>query len=193
MIDETKEENYEEEEIEHDQYLVFSVKSQEFGFQARRVKEITSTLEISNVPNSPVFVEGIMNLRGRLVSVINFRKRFGFEHKEQDEDTRIVILEKEDFPVGIIVDSVEEVIKIVDEMVQKLPDTAKISVSQEYISGIGMLDGRIILLLNVDSVLSGSELAELGEMTKIMGEAVVEKKKTEDSSEKNNSTGDVEK
>ena len=75
-----------EEDIEHDQYLVFTVKSQEFGIQAMRIQEITATMDIAEVPNAPPHIEGILNLRGRLVSVVNFRKRFGFDAKEHDED-----------------------------------------------------------------------------------------------------------
>src|SRR4051812_44082426 len=83
----------EAEEIEQDQYLVFTAMGQEFGIQAMRVKEISAMIEITKVPKAPPYIEGILNLRGRLVSVINFRKKFGFEPQKQDEDTRIVIVE----------------------------------------------------------------------------------------------------
>ena len=85
-----------------------------------RVQEISAMIDITKVPQAPTYIEGILNLRGRLVSVINFRKKFGFEAKKQDEDTRIIIVEHRGFPIGIMVDSVEEVIRIPDENVQKL-------------------------------------------------------------------------
>ena len=81
------------EEIEQDQYLVFTAMGQEFGIQAMRVKEISAMIDITKVPKAPSYIEGILNLRGRLVSIINFRNKFGFEPKKQDEDTRIVIVE----------------------------------------------------------------------------------------------------
>ena len=102
-----------------------------------------------------------MNLRGRLVSVVDFRKKFGFEFKGHDEDTRIVIVECGGYPTGIIVDSVEEVMKIPDEKVQKLPEGVATAVSQEYITGVGMLDNRLIILLDIDRVLTKSDLSEL--------------------------------
>src|SRR5438105_1150685 len=121
--------------IEQDQYLVFTAMGQEFGIQAMRVQEISAMIEITKVPRAPVFIEAILNLRGRLVSVVNFRKKFGFEARPQDEDTRIVIVEHRNFPIGIMVDSVEEVIRIQNEKVQKLPEATVTTDSEEYLTG----------------------------------------------------------
>lgn len=166
QLDQVMIEDVEEEEFEQDQYLVFIVKSQEFGVRALQVQEISSVLGTTEVPNAPLYVEGILNLRGRLVSVINFRKKFGFEPKERDEDTRILIVEHGGFPIGILVDSVEEVIKIPDEEVQRLPTSATTAVSaeEEYISGVGVLDSRLVILLDIDKVLTKTELMEASAM-----------------------------
>jgi len=161
----------EEEELEQDENLVFTVRSQEFGIQAVRVQEISTVLPTTKVPNAPSYVEGIMNLRGRLASVINFRKRLGFEPKEHDEDTRVIVVELDTFPIGIIVDSVEEVIKIPDEKVQKLPESTTKSASKDYMTGVGMLDNRLVILLDVDKVLTSTELIELGEVKQMMEKA----------------------
>ena len=171
MVDEIMEEDIGGEEVEADQYLVFTVKSQEFGFQAMRVQEISRVLDITEVPSAPSYIEGIMNLRGRLASVINFRNKFGFEPKEHDEDTRTIIIEQGGFPIGVVVDSVEEVIKIADDMVQKLPESTSTSVSEEYMTGVGMLENRLIILLDVDKVLTKTELMELGAMSEMMDKA----------------------
>lgn len=186
MAEEMVQEENEIEEIETDQYVVFSIKSQEFGFQAMRVQEITSVLETTDVPNSPNYIEGIMNLRGRLATVINFRKRFGFEPKEHDEDTRIIIVEEAGYPIGVLVDSVEEVIKIRDEDVQQIPESTSRAVSEEYITGVGMTDERLIVLLDVDKVLTQTELVELGRISEIMEKSLslsekADTKKTETS------------
>ncbi len=161
MVNEIAKEDIETEEIEKDQYLVFTCQSQEFGIQAMRVHEISTPLGITKIPNTPPHIEGIVNLRGRLVSVIDFRKKFRFDVKEHDEDTRIVIVECGGYPTGVIVDSVEEVIKIPDEKVQKLPEGVATLVSQEYITGVGILDNRLVVLLDVDKVLTKAELSEL--------------------------------
>jgi purine-binding chemotaxis protein CheW len=156
----------EEEEVERDQYLVFTVKGQEFGIQAMRVQEISRVLEVTEVPNSPGYIEGIMNLRGKLASVINFRKRFGFAHKEFDEDTRFIVVEHNNFPIGIIVDAVEEVIKIPDGAVQKLPETASTLVKEEYIIGVGMMQKRMVILLDIDMLLGKTHILDPGIMDK---------------------------
>ena len=143
-----------EEEVELDRYLVFTIKSHEFGFRAVQVQEITSVLGITEVPNSPPYIEGIMNLRGQLASVVNFRKKYGFEPKGYDDDTRIIMVEQAGFPIGVVVDSVEEVIRIPDERVQKMPESTSTSVSEESIVGVGMLDERLIILVDVDKMLT---------------------------------------
>jgi len=168
MVNEVVTDEIEEEELEQDENLVFTVRSQEFGIQAVRVQEISRVLPTTKVPNAPPYIEGIMNLRGRLASVINFRKKLGFEPKEHDEDTRVIVVELDTFPIGIIVDSVEEVIKIPDEKVQNLPESAITSVSKDYMTGVGMLDNRLVILLDVDKVLTSTELIELGEISQMM-------------------------
>jgi len=171
MADEIMQEEIGEEELERDQYLVFSVKSQEFGFQAMRVQEVTALLDATEVPNAPPYVEGIVNLRGRLATLISFRKKFGFEIKEHDEDTRVIIVEREGFPIGILVDAVEEVIRIPDEMVQELPEATGASASEESIMGVGMLDDRLIILLDVDRFLTKAEVIEASAISQVIEEA----------------------
>ena len=156
------------EEVEEDQYLVFTVQSQECGFQAMRVQEISQVLPVSHVPNAPPYIEGIMNLRGRIASVINFRKKFGFESKEHDEDTRVIVVELDNYPIGVIVDSVEEVVKIPESLVQTLPESTTTTESKEYITGIGILDKRLIILLDLDKVLTGTALINADDLNQII-------------------------
>ncbi|MCJ7829426.1 MAG: chemotaxis protein CheW, partial [Dehalococcoidia bacterium] len=80
------------EEVEPDQYLVFSVKSQEFAFQAMRIQEISRVLPITEVPNAPSYIDGVTNLRGRLATVMSFRRKFGFGSRKHDEDTRTIVV-----------------------------------------------------------------------------------------------------
>jgi purine-binding chemotaxis protein CheW len=188
MTTETMKEDIEEEEIEQDQYLVFTSRSQDFGIQAMRIQEISAPLSITKVPNTPPYIEGIINLRGRLVSVMDFRKKFMFEPKEHDEDTRIIMVEYGSYPIGIIVDSAEEVIKIPNEKVQKLPEVITTSVSQECITGVGMPDNkRLVILLDADKVLTPTDLAELDATREAM-----EKVKTIKKSDTQNKKTDAE-
>ncbi len=161
-------EEVEAEEIEQDQFLVFTVKGQEFGIQAMRIQEITALIEIAEVPSAPRHIEGILNLRGRLVSVLNFRKRFGFEEEAHDEDTRIIIMDHAGFPVGIIVDIVEEVIKISNDKVQQIPPSASSSLPEGYITGVGILNERMIILLDIDKLLDKSDVVEPEALKKVI-------------------------
>lgn len=161
-------EELQEEEIEKDQFLVFSIKDQEFGIQAMRVQEISRVFPATAVPNAPPYVEGILNLRGRLATIINFRKKFEYEGKEADEDTRIVIVDQEGFPVGIVVDAVSEVIKINQDLVQKLPETSATPVAKDYITGIGVIEERLVILLDVDKMLSKLDLVQPQEARQAM-------------------------
>jgi purine-binding chemotaxis protein CheW len=167
----TRDEELVAEEVEADQHLVFTVQSQECGFQAMRVQEISRVLPVSRVPNAPSYIEGIMNLRGRIASVINFRKKLGFEPKEHDEDTRIIVVELDNYPIGIIVDSVEEVVKIPDSSVHKLPESTTTTESREYITGIGMLDKRLIILLDLDKLLTSAAVINGDELNQAINKS----------------------
>lgn len=171
MSGELKKDDIEAEEIELDQHLVFMVSHQEFGFQAIRVREISSVFETTPVPNAPQYIEGIVNLRGKLASVINFRKKFGFADKEHDEDTRLIIVEHKGYPIGILVDSVEEVIKIANENVQTMPESTITSVSKEFITGVGLLENRLIILLDVDTVLSKTNMIDPHDLKQAISKA----------------------
>jgi purine-binding chemotaxis protein CheW len=161
--------------IEQDQYLVFTAVGQEYGIQAMRVREISAMIEITKVPKAPPYIEGILNLRGKLVSIINFRKKFGFDAKGLDEDTRIIIVEHMGFPIGIMVDKVEEVIRIPDENVQMLPETTTTAASADYLAGVGMMDNRLVILLDADQLLSKTDLLDVEAIRRVAGEALAQR------------------
>lgn len=147
-------------DVEQDQYLVFTCAAQEFGIQGTRIQEISAPLPVTKIPGAPDYLDGIANLRGRLASVIDFRKKFGFEPRCADEDTRVVLAEYQGAPIGLTVDSVEEVMRIPDDGVHQLPETIAAPLSRELIKGMGLLGERLIILLDIDKVLSGTPAAE---------------------------------
>ena len=153
-------------EVEGDQYLIFGIEEQEFGIQAMRVQEISTILPITKVPHAPPNVEGIMNLRGKLASVLSFRQMFSFPDRTFDEDTRIIVVEHDAYPLGLIVDAVEEVVKIPDEIVHTLPEATSKAIAEEFIRGVGMLDKRLIILLNIERIVGKPELLSADIMKK---------------------------
>jgi len=140
------------------QLVSFHVGSEEFGLDILRVQEIIRVQQLTRVPNSPGFVEGVINLRGKVIPVISLRKIFGLGDAEHDKQTRIVVIEVSGAVVGFLVDSVSEVLRIPAGTVELPPRLGE--VKREYVSGVGKLDNRLLILLDVDRLMTVSE-AEL--------------------------------
>jgi len=137
------------------QLVGLHVGSEEFGLDILRVQEIIRVQQLTRVPNSPDFVEGVINLRGKVIPVIALRKCFGLEQGVNDKQTRIVVVEVKGAILGFMVDSVSEVLRIPSDTVEPPPRLGK--VEREYVSGVGKLDDRLLILLDVDRLMSDSE------------------------------------
>lgn len=137
------------------QLVGFHVGGEEFGLDILRVQEIIRIQALTRVPNSPDFVDGVINLRGKVIPVIALRKRFGLEALAHDKQTRIVVIEVKGTVLGFIVDSVSEVLRIPADTVEPPPRLGK--VEREYVSGVGKLDDRLLILIDVDRLMSDSE------------------------------------
>jgi purine-binding chemotaxis protein CheW len=137
------------------QLVSFHIGGEEFGLNILRVQEIIRIQALTRVPNSADFVDGVINLRGKVIPVIGLRKRFGLEALPHDKQTRIIVVEVKGNVLGFIVDSVSEVLRIPKETVEPPPRLGK--VEREYVSGVGKLDNRLLILLDVDRLMSDSE------------------------------------
>jgi purine-binding chemotaxis protein CheW len=142
------------------QVVSFHLGSEEYGVDISQVQEIIRMVEITHVPRAPRFMEGVINLRGQLIPIIDLRTRFHMPRIEQTKSTRIVVTEIAGKKVGIIVDSVSEVINIPLEQVEDAPDMIA-GVGTEYIQGVGKVGDRLIILLDLTMVITGEEKAEL--------------------------------
>ncbi len=138
------------------QLVTFHIGEEEFGVEILKVQEIIRTMAITRVPKAPDFVEGVINLRGKVIPIIDLRKRFGMMAQEHDKHTRIIVIEINGVIVGFVVDSVSEVLRIPANTVE--PPPAIISgIESEYISGVGKLADRLLILLDLDRLLSKGE------------------------------------
>jgi purine-binding chemotaxis protein CheW len=137
------------------QIVSFRVGEEEFGLDILRVQEIIRHQHLTRVPNSPDFVDGVINLRGKVIPVVALRKRFGINQEPRDGQARIVVLEVQNTILGFIVDSVPEVLRIPHSAVVPPPRFGV--VEREYVSGVAKLDDRLLILLNVDRILTGGE------------------------------------
>ena len=142
-------------------YVIFRLGNEEFGVDVMNIKEIAKITTITRVPRSADFIEGVINLRGSLATVINLRKRFGLEPKEIDADSRIIVAELEDKPVGMLVDAATEVLRIPVSDIEATPEMVTTEISKEYLKGVGKVENRLIILLNLKQVLTKKEIEEI--------------------------------
>ncbi len=130
------------------QLVTFEVGDEEFAVDTLAVREINRMMEITHVPQTPRDVEGVINLRGRIVPVVDLRLRLGLERAERGRDSRIMVVEVADRTVGFIVDKVHEVMRLSNSVVEPAPSMVA-SVDTQYIDGVGKLEDRLIILLNL--------------------------------------------
>jgi len=142
------------------QLVSFFIGNEEFGVDILYVQEINRMSQVTKVPNSPDFVDGVINLRGRVIPVIDLRLRLGMPKKEPDKNTRIIVMEVTGKTVGFIVDSVNEVLRIPKNVTEAPPDLA-VGVNSEFIKSVGKLEDRLLILIDLEKILSKEENLEL--------------------------------
>jgi len=142
------------------QLVSFFIGNEEFGVDILYVQEINRMSQVTKVPNAPEFVNGVINLRGRVIPVIDLRLKFGMPKKEHDKNTRIIVMEVSGKTVGFIVDSVNEVLRISKNVTEPAPELA-MGINSEYIKAVGKLDDRLLILIDLEKILSKDEKIQL--------------------------------
>jgi len=139
-------------EVEEKQLVIFDLAAETYGVDIGSVREIIRMQEITKVPRTPDFVEGVINLRGKVIPVIDLRKRFGFQDTEATKDTRIVVVDIDGNDIGVVVDAVTEVLRLSGDAVE--PPTGVITTTDsDYLLGIAKLESRLIILLDLQKAL----------------------------------------
>lgn len=146
------------------QLVIFRLAKEEFGLPITKVQEIIRMVPITKLPQTPSFMEGIINLRSRIIPIIDLRKRFQLPISEHDDDTRIIIVEVNGQTIGIVVDAVTEVVRLATASVE--PPPPAFILDAQYIEGVGKYDNRLLILLNIDSILTSQEEIELRQINK---------------------------
>lgn len=154
------------------QQVVFKLDNEQYGIAIMKVYGIERFQEILNIPNTPSYIEGVINLRGEVLPIYNLRKRFNLAHREVDGDTKIIITKANDLQVGFIVDSVSEIINIDEEQIEATPNIIT-GIDRKYINSIAKIEDRMIILLDVDLVLSEEEYEGIKGSTSGVTEAAV--------------------
>ena len=145
-------------------YLTFSLSDEEYGIGILKIKEIIGMMPITTVPQTPDFVKGVINLRGKVIPVIDLRHRFGMEPIEYTERTCIIVVEIESLAgmvmIGTVVDSVSEVLNILSADIEETPAFGT-KLNTEYILGMAKMEGGVKILLDIDRVLNTQEIEML--------------------------------
>lgn len=139
------------------QLVSFNLDQEEYGVEVLKVREIIRMNTITHMPNTPHYVEGIINLRGKVIPIISMRKRFGLMESDNDSHTRIMIMDIGGELMGFIVDSVSEVIRISGTEIQPSPSVAGGGIDQDCIAGVINMSERLLVLLDLDRMFSQEE------------------------------------
>ncbi len=135
------------------QLVSFKIENEEFGVDILRVQEINKLTNITKVPNTSDFIEGVINLRGRIIPVVNLRTRLGIPKKENDKNTRIVVVELTNNTIGFLVDAVSEVLRIPKNITEQPPELVT-GVDTKYITSVAKLEDRLLILLDLEKLLT---------------------------------------
>ncbi len=142
------------------QLVTFTIDTEEYGLGILKVQEIVRLPKITRLPKAPEFIKGVIDLRGNIIPIIDLREKFGLLAKEYIETTRVIIVEVAEKRIGMIVDTVSQVVRVSESNIAPPPTNVDGNVN-EYIDGVVRLENRLIILLKVDGILSTEEVVQL--------------------------------
>lgn len=152
-----------DEDAQKDKYLTFRLGNENYGIEIKHVIEIIVMQEITKVPDMPEFIIGVINLRGKVISVMDIRKRFALEAREFDDRTCIIVVNINEISIGLIVDTVNEVIDIPESQIDPPPRTHS-GVGSSYIQGMGKVNDQVKILLDIEKILYEEDIEQIKEI-----------------------------
>ncbi len=161
------------------QLVVFKICDEEFAVNIQEVREIVRLIPITPIPRAPDFIEGVVNLRGQVLIVMDLAKRLGLKAGGHSEKTRIVVVEAAETSIGMLVDDVTEVLRLATDKIVKTPELIDADITKKYITGIGKLKDRLLILIDLAAVLSGEEIEHAEKLRKAEDAAKPVQKKEE--------------
>ena len=142
------------------QLVGFRLDEEDYAIAITKIQEIILMKPITRIPQVPDFIEGLINLRGSVIPIVNLRKRFGITAREVDDETRIIVVNVHDKTVGCVVDAVTQVMRINREQIQP-PPLSVLSMAHQYISGLARLEDRLLIILDIDRLFDEQNLAAM--------------------------------
>ncbi len=153
------------ETVKRSRFLSFFVNEEQYGIDISSIKEIIAIMEITDIPRTPDFIEGVVNLRGLIIPVVDVRSKFGLEKKEHDMNTAIIIYEIKGVGIGFIVDRVEDVLTIDNDELSKPPEFGS-NINTEFIKYVSEVDKNVILILDMDKIFEDDEISKISTLNK---------------------------
>ena len=150
------------------QLVVFRIGEEEFGVDINQVREIVKLVSITRMPKAPVFIEGVVNLRGQIITVIDLAKRLDLPSKGRTETSRIMVVEVGGNVVGMVVDSVSEVLRLSNTDIEDTPSLIETEVHERYLRGVGKIGDRLLILLDLKQVLTADEVHHVAKQAETM-------------------------
>lgn len=148
-----------EEDTLKDKYLTFHIDNQDYGIAIRHVIEIIGIQQITKIPDSPNYIKGVINLRGKVIPIMDIRLRFGIEGRDYDDRTCVIVVQLDQTSLGLVVDTVSEVVFIDENSIE--PSPSQSSNGESFIEGMGKIGNEIKILLDVDQMVRNDDLIKL--------------------------------
>lgn len=147
------------------EYLTFTLGREEYGIEILKVQEIRGYEAVTRIANAPPFIKGVVNLRGIIVPIVDMRIKFSLGEAEYNQFTVVIILNVAGRVVGMVVDSVSDVIQLAAEQIRPAPDFSASTFDTKYITGLGTVDQRMLILVDIERLMSGSDMALMEQTT----------------------------
>jgi len=148
------------------EFLIFTLGDEEYGIDILKVQEIRGYDQVTRIANTPAFIKGVTNLRGVIVPILDLRVKFAQENVIYNENTVVIVLNFVNRVVGIVVDGVSDVLSLTQDQIRPAPEFA-VTMSTEYLTGLGSLGDRMLILVDIEKLLSSEEMALIDSMSKI--------------------------
>ena len=145
-------------EAENREFLVFSLGTEEYAIDILKVQEIRGYENVTRIANTPEFIKGVTNLRGIIVPIVDLRIKFDLEKVEYDDQTVVIVVNLSERVVGVVVDSVSDVMTLTPEQIKPAPEFG-VTLSSEFLSGLGSLEDRMLVLVDIEKLLTSKEMA----------------------------------
>ncbi len=141
------------------QLVIFNLGVEEFGVNIMQVQEIIRMPDITRIPRSPDYIKGVINLRGKIIVVMDLDRRFGMKETEMTDESRIVVVDIEGTIIGLVVDSVSEVIRLKGSSIEHTPEIITQKINADYLKGVGKMEDRLLILLNLENIITETAAA----------------------------------